>query len=131
MIIALRKNVGFNVFCILMALHLLNCMVDVPDATGRFVPEELDYNDMESLVEVVAEQLMGFENCFPEYDDVDTEDQSTFKVKKILELLALPKDSTPQVLLSSDKGMTKLIIEEDQFVFVYPPSPLPPPPWLS
>ena len=40
-------------------------------------------NDQESIVEIVVEKILGFENAFQEYDDHDMEDQNTNNHVKI------------------------------------------------
>ena len=59
-----------------MALHLLNVSVDSADPDPEYIPEDLSFNDQESIIEIVVEQLLGFDNAIQEYDDNDTEDKS-------------------------------------------------------
>lgn len=75
----------------LMALYLLNISVDSPDRNPQCVPEDLSINDQESIVEIIVEQMLGFENVFKEYDDHDTEGhqkKSNFQLE-IIELKQL------------------------------------------
>lgn len=55
-----------------MALHILNLSVDVQDPQPEGVPEDLSYNDMESVVEIILEQVLGIENAIPEYEEDDS-----------------------------------------------------------
>ncbi|APY12722.1 hypothetical protein BWZ22_00320 [Seonamhaeicola sp. S2-3] len=55
-----------------MSLHILNISVDAPDVKPDYIPEDLGYNDMESVVEIVLEQILGFEDAIPEQEDDDT-----------------------------------------------------------
>ncbi|SDL17827.1 hypothetical protein SAMN05421823_104575 [Catalinimonas alkaloidigena] len=57
-----------------MGVYLLNLSVDAPDTTPAYLPEDLSINDQESLVELILEQVLGFEDAIAEYDDHDTED---------------------------------------------------------
>ena len=57
-----------------MGVYLLNISVDIADTTPEYLPEDLSINDQESLVEIIVEQVLGFENTFCEYDDPDTKD---------------------------------------------------------
>ena len=67
-----------------MALHILNCSIDSPDAQPDYIPENLNYNDIESVTELVIEQIMGFDNVIPEQDEHDTEDGGSISIAKIL-----------------------------------------------
>lgn len=67
-----------------MALHILNCSIDTPDAQPDSIPENLSYNDIESISELVLEQMLGFENAIAEHDEHDTEDGGSFEIAKIL-----------------------------------------------
>jgi hypothetical protein len=68
-----------------MGLYLLNLSVDTQDPTPRFLPEDLSFNDQESLIEILLEQILGYENAVAEYDDSDTEEHSKQKdIKKDL-----------------------------------------------
>lgn len=62
-----------------MALHLLNCSVDAPDVSGSWIPEDLAYNEQESVVEIVLEQMADLGDVIAEYDDDDSSDESSGK----------------------------------------------------
>lgn len=66
-----------------MGLYLLNISVDTTDPSPEYIPEDLSFNDQESIVEIVVEKILGFENAIKEYDDQDTEDQNKKKNVKI------------------------------------------------
>jgi len=55
----------------------LNISVDTPDRSADFYQENLSYNDQESMVEIFIEKILGFQNTFEEYDDVDHEEESS------------------------------------------------------
>lgn len=59
-----------------MGLYLLNISVDAEDPNPRHIPEDLSFNDQESIIEMIVEQVLGFENAIEEYDDLDTEDHN-------------------------------------------------------
>ncbi|MGB6036415.1 MAG: hypothetical protein WBG42_09100 [Cryomorphaceae bacterium] len=67
----------------LMGLYLLNISVDTADPEAENIPEDLSFNDQESIVEIVVEQVLGYENAIKEYDDHDTEDHNKKKNVKI------------------------------------------------
>jgi hypothetical protein len=65
-----------------MAVHIFNCSVDTPDAQPDYVPEDLTYNDMESVVEIVLENVFNIKNAISEYDENDSDDGRSFEIKK-------------------------------------------------
>lgn len=65
-----------------MALHILNCSVDTPDCQPENIPEDLTYNDMESVVEILLEQVLGINNAIAETDDNDTDGDNGLNLKK-------------------------------------------------
>ncbi|MBD0825329.1 hypothetical protein [Aestuariibaculum marinum] len=66
-----------------MALYLLNISVDPADIQPDYIPEDLSFNDQESIIEIVVEKVFGFEDAFEEYDDPDTEEHNHAKPLKI------------------------------------------------
>lgn len=66
-----------------MGLYLLNISVDTADPNPEHIPEDLSINDQESIVEIVIEKVLGFEDAIKEYDDHDTEDHNKQKNIKI------------------------------------------------
>jgi hypothetical protein len=80
----LRQNIYIRYFWCLMAVHILNCSVDAPDAQPDYVPEDLFYNDVESIVEWVLEDVLNIENAIPEHDEPDNEDGFSLEMKKIV-----------------------------------------------
>ncbi len=59
-----------------MGFYLLNISVDAADANADHLPEDLSINDQESIIEIVIEQILGFEDAIEEYDDHDPEDHN-------------------------------------------------------
>lgn len=66
-----------------MGLYLLNISVDNTDMTPSYKAEDLSINDQESIVEIVVEQILGFEDAIDEHDDADCEDGSRKNLGKI------------------------------------------------
>jgi hypothetical protein len=64
-----------------------NCSVDVPDVKKSNHAEDLSINDMESIIEIVFEKFLGFDNSVKEFDDSD---QDSFQFKKGLDLYVKP-----------------------------------------
>jgi len=67
----LRQNIFVRFLCGLVAAIILNLSVDAPDLHDNSVPEDLTYNDIESVIEWTVEDVCGIENAFPEHDDDD------------------------------------------------------------
>jgi len=55
---------------------LLNISVDNADPKPGHIPEDLSINDQESILEIVFEKVLCYEDTFKEYDDRDTEDHN-------------------------------------------------------
>lgn len=62
----------------LIALYMLNICVDSPDPFPNRL-ENLNYNDQESIIELVVEKVYGLGDVIPEYDDADAEDYTSSK----------------------------------------------------
>jgi hypothetical protein len=77
----IREHIGFKLLWLVMALHILNCSVDTPDPQPENIPEDLSYNDMESIVEIVLEEGLNIKDAIPEADDNDDAGTSDFTLK--------------------------------------------------
>lgn len=66
-----------------MGFYLLNISVDTSDPQPDHIPEDLTINDQESIVEIIVEQILGYEDAIKEYDDNDTEDHNKKTTIKI------------------------------------------------
>jgi len=72
----IRNSVFTKILWGLIGLHLLNISVDTADPNPEHIPEDLTINDQESIIEIVLEKVLGYENAIKEYDDHDTEDHN-------------------------------------------------------
>lgn len=90
MITATRNSLLVRYFWGFMSLYLLNCCVDSPDVQSNYFPENLTYNDQESVIEIIVEKVLGFEHAIPEYDDTDTNENILGKSAFKLDLFVLP-----------------------------------------
>lgn len=77
-----RKHSTFihRLFCLLMALHVLNVSIDSPDRNSSVTlisnqSEDLSINDIESLGELLLEECLGI--TVPEHDDPDEDSAIT------------------------------------------------------
>lgn len=59
-----------------MGFYLLNISVDSADLNPEHIPEDLAINDQESIIEIIVEQVLGYQDAFKEYDDHDTENHN-------------------------------------------------------
>lgn len=66
-----------------MGLYLFNISVDTTDPNPEHIPEDLSFNDQESIIEIILEKVLGYEDTIKEYDDHDTEDHNKQKNIKI------------------------------------------------
>lgn len=74
-----------------MGIYLLNISVDIADPNPEYIPEDLSINDQESIVEIIVEQVLGYEDAIKEYDDNDSEDhnrKTNLKIELITQHLA-------------------------------------------
>ena len=59
-----------------MGLYLFNISIDTVDPNPEYLPEDLSINHQESIIEIVVEKFLGYEDAFKEYDEPNTEDQN-------------------------------------------------------
>jgi hypothetical protein len=64
-----RQHIVFKFICLALAFHIFNVSVDAPDAQPDSVPEDLTINDQESVIELVLETWLGFDNAVEEHDE--------------------------------------------------------------
>ena len=83
MVKAIRNSGFFNGFITFLALYMLNCSIDSPDNHPNFVAEDLTFNDQESIVELVVEIILGFDETIPEYEDNDNHKHTVKKIRTI------------------------------------------------
>ena len=60
-----------------MGLYFFNISIDTADPNPEHIPEDLSINDQESIIEIVVEKILGYEDAIKEYDDHDPEDHNT------------------------------------------------------
>lgn len=79
----IRNSVFSKAFWGLMGLYLLNISVDPIDIRPEYFSEDLSFNDQESIVEIIVEKVLGYEDAILEYDDIDNDDlnkKASFKI---------------------------------------------------
>lgn len=112
-----------------MALHILNFSMDAPDAQDNSVAEDLSYNEIESITEWFAEEVLNIENAFPESDEQGDE-ESGF-VKKIVDIKFHQvsfKETEKPISLSNIKNKNTQIYYSESFCAINYISIFSPPP---
>lgn len=102
MISRIRNSQYFQFLWIFMGMYLLNLSVDMADANPAHIPEDLTINDQESIIELVVETFLGYENAIEEFDDPDAEDHNQKSLTQ-LDLISesfkdLSSGSSPELL---------------------------------
>jgi len=74
----IRQNILLKYLWIGLALFIFNFSIDTPDVFGDDVAEDLSFNDIESITELVLEDILGIYNACPEHDENDLDDEGGF-----------------------------------------------------
>lgn len=74
----------------LLALYFLNISIDVTNSFAYDVPENLNYNKQESVIEMLVEKVFGFENAIAEYDEQDADQSLQTKKTITIDAFVLP-----------------------------------------
>ena len=64
----------YRIVCLLLALHFLNLSIDSRDPNPDSIPEDLTFNDIESVTEFITEIVFGWHNAFEEHDERDSDE---------------------------------------------------------
>ena len=72
-----------RLFCFLLALHFFNFSIDPKDVHPDSMPEDLSINDIESVVEFLAEVVFNHKDAFVEHDEKDHENGSPIDSYKL------------------------------------------------
>ncbi|MDH7911400.1 hypothetical protein [Winogradskyella sp. SYSU M77433] len=90
---SIRNSLFSKILWGFMGLYFLNISVDAADPNPEYIPEDLSFNDQESIIEFILEKVLGYEDAIQEYDDYDSEDHNTKKNSKIDFLVYLDSDN--------------------------------------
>ncbi|OJJ15465.1 hypothetical protein BKI52_39305 [marine bacterium AO1-C] len=123
----LRNSSLTTFFWRLMVLYMLNVCIDAPDALLHHMPEDLSYNDQESIAEVILEKVLGYENAIPEYDDRETDQNLVFKTSLTLDNFTLPETDSKLGLLACQANTLNRSLYLLYFPIQYLDIPSPPP----
>ncbi|WP_417559017.1 hypothetical protein [Mesoflavibacter zeaxanthinifaciens] len=123
MLSQIRNSVFTKILWGIMGLYMLNISVDPADPNPEQIPEDLTFNDQESIIEIIIEKVLGYEDAIKEYDDYDTEDHNTKTNVKIdlathyivdnnlnQSFIEIKKHKFPEYTTNLTKGFQKLDI---------------------
>jgi hypothetical protein len=79
----IKISLMFRYFWVVLAFHILNISIDAPDAKPDSFSEDLNFNDIESIAELVLEGWLGIQNIVPEHDEPDDQDGNSLEMKKV------------------------------------------------
>lgn len=120
----IRKATWSKYFTWGLLLGFLNLSIDPPDREAPGQREDTTINEIESLVELIAEQWLGIDDFLPEHDESD---DSGFLKK------GLGYRCTRHVALISKPAENWCVVTTylfaDRFTAQYEPEPRVPPPW--
>lgn len=68
---SIRNSFSARLLWGFIGLNILNISIDTPDKNAFRLSEDLSVNDQESLVELIVESVLGYEDAMPEFDDPD------------------------------------------------------------
>lgn len=123
----IREHIAFRVLWLVMALHIFNCSVDTPDPQPDNVPEDLTYNDMESVVEIVLEQVLDINNAIAEKDDTDTDGDIGLHLKKGLDF-SYHQSALKTLFCKTSIVVCKHALYKEKYSEQFHPELTPPPP---
>jgi hypothetical protein len=79
---AFKQHIFFRIIWLFMAIHIFNLSVDTRDARPDCVAEDLTFNDLESVAEILLEKVLDIDNALSEHDENDSEDGGSVDFKK-------------------------------------------------
>lgn len=90
----------------IMTMLLINTSIDPVDPEGDWVAEDLSVNEMESITEIIAEQILNIEDCFEETNDDDAESGTAVKVLKDVSQYIPVKITAPNLASTLTDALT-------------------------
>lgn len=121
------RSIGFVRWCAgFLAAVVLNVSVDSPNYNPFSIAEDLSINEQESIIEIVLEQVMGFEDAIPEHEDPHQNDATKKNVFKF-EARAEASKNTSDVVTARNDRRTVSNADEHSAYSVYLVKFSPPP----
>lgn len=81
----LRHSKILSALWLFLTVWIFNYSIDIPDPQNDSVREDLTYNDIESISELIFEYCLGWEDFVTEHDEDDPDDRGG--VSKKIELV--------------------------------------------
>lgn len=78
-----KVHIGHRVLWVLMALHILNFSIDNPHTLFDHSKVDTDFNEVDSVVELVLEDVLSIDNAIPEHH-TKTPVSHKFTAKKVV-----------------------------------------------
>ncbi len=75
MLKVLQEGKWLRVFWMVFSLYLVNCCVDIFKGGSNLQKETAGFNNQESIIELVVEKVLGYENAIPEFHNSETGQQ--------------------------------------------------------
>ncbi|RZJ28595.1 MAG: hypothetical protein EOO48_09475 [Flavobacterium sp.] len=92
----------------------------------RWTPENLNYNEQESIIELLLEKALGFENAIPEYDDTDAFGETSVKKSFCIDYFILPSAEDPKAPIPRVESRVAVCTQQEPvnlFPSVFSPPP--------
>lgn len=96
-----------------LSLYFLNISVDPSDITPSSRSEDLSINEQESVIELVVESFMGYEDAIEEQDDNDVEEHTKFNLKKDYLKIFYVKEESLQATINLSKATYASTFEQE------------------
>ncbi len=100
-----------------LVLQVLNNSVDSPELLPAFLPENLAYNEQESIAEILFEKVFKQGNLISEHDE-DESDEEGMGLKKMIDRISILKHK--RLLLHLLPESTTLVLASKQAVWKMP-----------
>jgi hypothetical protein len=71
-----------RIILLFLSVQILNVSIDTKDSYSTNLPEDLEFNDQESIVEFILEKCFKIENAIQEHDENDQEDGGSIDFQK-------------------------------------------------
>jgi hypothetical protein len=120
----IREHIVLKFFWMLMAFHVFNFSVDIPDPQPNKYPEDLSINDMESIAEIFLEKILEIENAVPEHEENDDDNG---KFNNIISIDCFDKLYLDKLSQNITKFPVSFLFKE-KYSSQFHPELIPPPP---
>jgi len=124
----IREHIIFRCLWFVLALNILNLSVDTPDAQPSHISEDLSVNDMESIVEIVLEQICGINNAILEHDEPGDEENNGLNAKKVVDFSNHQSINKLQSTIPKIHLVKNFISYQGKYSEQFHPEIVPPPP---